>query len=707
MTAMAKEPRWIGAPGNETPALAKRFSIRGDAVVRAVLRIAAPGFSEAWLDGCRVGDAVLDPAPTDYTKRVYYREYPLDLAPGEHELLVLLGHGWLDQRTVSAWRNHEDKWRAEPCLWAEMVAQTEKGGTAAVGAGDCATHFATRHLLVTDGTWRQMPSPLAWDDLREGEIVDPGFVLPRAGFVDGAPAVEVAGPAGALQRADFPPARVVRDILPIRVWRPKAGGWMFDFGEDIAGWARVTFRGGRRGDVATLRYDERVAPGGEPAVHVSRDGLPRRGNAILWPENARAIDCFHTAFGSDALFPSLGGGAAMQQDRFVIPGASGPDAQTLTCATYEPRFVYHGFRYLWVRGVESQPDAVAREVRTDFAERGIPSLGDPDIDALVAMADRAYKANFADGVPTDCPHREKNGWTGDAQIACEFGLLAYDNVPAYVKWCRDLADAQREDGNLPGIVPSGGWGFEERPGGLGYGPVWGGAVAIVPWTLWTMRGERTGLEICYDSMKRYAEYEESHLGSDGLVHHGLGDWISAGNYVGPEFVGTAYHHEVLRIIAETARLKGESDDAARFGALAARVWRDFNAAHAQGDGLYGSGGQTEQATVLELGLVPEADRPAAEARLVEAVHRAGDRFDGGLVGSKHVFRALSRAGRTDLALAMLKAKGCPGFLHWREAGGTALWEDWWTGASRNHVMFCDFAAWAIEFLSIFNNDPTP
>lgn len=78
-----------------------------------------------------------------------------------------------------------------------------------------------------------------------------------------------------------------------------------------------------------------------------------------------------------------------------------------------------------------------------------------------------------------------------------------------------------------------------------------------------------------------------------------------------------------------------------------------------------------------------------------------------LVGSKHVFRALSRAGRTDLALAMLKAKGCPGFLHWREAGGTTLWEDWWTGASRNHVMFCDFAAWAIEFLSILNNDPTP
>ncbi len=108
---------WIGAPGNASPALGRDFIVAED-VPRAILRIAAPGFYEAWLDGCRVGDAVLDPAPTDYTRRIYFREYPLSLDAGKHELVVLLGHGWYDQRTVAAWNNHLDKWRAEPCLWA-------------------------------------------------------------------------------------------------------------------------------------------------------------------------------------------------------------------------------------------------------------------------------------------------------------------------------------------------------------------------------------------------------------------------------------------------------------------------------------------------------------------------------------------------------------------------------------------------------------
>lgn len=676
---IGEQAAWIAAPGCEAPAFARVFDV-GATGCKAVLRIAAPGFYEAWLDGSRVGDAVLDPAPTDYTKRVYFREYALELSPGEHELRVLLGHGWYCQRSVSAWNNHLDNWRAEPCLWAEIIPSPDG-----------------RSLVVTDASWRCVASPLAWDDFREGEIIDPGFVLPRKGLVEGASAMIVAGPAGVLQKADFPPARVVRTLRPVRVWQPKAGGWMFDFGEDLAGWVRMAFSAGKRGDVVAIRYDERMAPDGEPAVHIDRKDVPRFGSKMLWPENVRAIDCFHFASGSDALFPNLGGGGAMQQDRFVLTGR-GRD-------WYEPRFTYKGFRYVWLSGVDARPEAVACEVRTDFAEKGIPDFGDADVNDLVRMADRAYKSNFADGVPTDCPHREKNGWTADAHFACAFAMHAYENTAAYLKWCRDLADSQREDGNIPGVVPTGGWGGEEKPGGLGFGPVWGGAVAIIPWTLWTHRGERAGLDICYDAMKRYAEYEGSHLGPDGMVCHGLGDWIPTnGSYCGDEafvdvdFVGTAYLHEVLRIIAATARLKGLSADAVRHDDLAAETFRAFNAVHAKGDGVYGAGRQTEQATALELGLVPETEHAAAEQRLIEAVHRAGERFDGGLVGSKHVFRALSRAGRTDLALKMLKAKGSPGFLHWRDSGGTALWEDWWTGASRNHVMFCDFAAWAFEFL---------
>lgn len=679
--------RWIGAPGCEGIALSKSFSVP-EPVLRATLRIAAPGFYEAWLDGERIGDAVLDPSPTDFTKRIYFREYPLSIAPGEHELCVLLGHGWLCQRTISAWDNHLDKWHAEPCLRAELVATSGKGEQAT--------------FLRSDATWCLTPAPLAWDDLREGEICDPSFVLPRKGFREGATATVVPGPSGQLQKADFPPARVKRRLAPKRVWQPKAGGWLFDFGEDIAGWVHFTFTGGRRGDVATIRYDERISPDGEPAVHVDSKDLPTCGTAILWPDNARAIDCYHFSFGSGGILPSSGDipPAAMQQDRFVLTGAPRDE--------YEPRFVWHGFRYVWVRGVKAQPEAVACEVRTDFAETGAFECSDARFNALVAMADRAYKANFADGVPTDCPQREKNGWLGDARCACELAQYAYDNTAAYVKWCRDLVDAQREDGAFPGIAPSGGWGFGS--GKLGFGPVAGVAIALVPWLLYAYRGETAGLDTCYEAMKRYAAFELSHLNAEGMVPYGIGDWIrTAGDdhYVGPRFVGTACLYAVLRIISETARLKGLSDDAAHFSNLASATFRAFNSVHAKGDGLYGSGLQTEQAVALAYGLVPEFERTAAEARLIDAVHRAGDRFDGGLSGTKHVFRALSVAGHTDLAFKMLTVKGAPGFMHWLDSGGTALWEDWWTGASRNHVMFGDFSCWARQWLAGIRLEEAP
>lgn len=666
---------WIVTPKCESSSLSKDFIVTGK-VESASLRVAAPGFYEASLDGRRIGDAVLDPAPTDYTKRVYFREYPLALESGRHNLTVLLGHGWYDQRTISAWRNHLDKWRAQPCLWAELEVVFSDG---------------SRRIVGTDGTWRVSQSPIVWDDFREGEIIDPGFVLPRS--QSGGRAVEVKGPSGKLVKADFPPSRVVRLVEPVRVWRPVAGGWMFDFGEDVAGWARISLSGGKRGDVVTIRYDERVSPDGEPSVRIERKDVPRFGSKLIWPENARTIDCFNFAHGSTNIIS----GGAMQQDRFVLSGGKSD--------VYEPRFTYKGFRYVWVRGIEDRPNAVACEVRTDFTEIGAFECSDKDFNALMKMADRAYKANFTDGVPTDCPHREKNGWTADAQIASEFAQYAYENTAAYLKWCRDLADAQRGDGNLPGVVPTGGWGYEERAGGNGYGPVWGGAVAVVPWNLYVYRGDTNGLEACYDAMRRFADYEQFHLGEDGMVRHGLGDWIPTnGSYCGDDkfvdvdFVGTAYHYAVLRIVAESARLRGWFADASRYDELARRTKERFKTVHRHGNGVYGKGRQTESAVALNFGLVPDAERRDVCERLVNAVHEAGDRFDGGLVGSKHVFRALSRMGKSDLAFKMLKAKGSPGFMHMKDAGGTALWEDWWTGASRNHVMFCDFACWAYQYL---------
>ena len=659
--------RWIGAPGNGTPAFEADFAVTG-AVRSAELLIAAPGFYEAYLDGAKIGDRVLDPSPTDFTKRVLFARLPVALTPGHHTLRLVLGHGWYDQRSTSAWNNDRDRWRAEPCARAELHVTATDG---------------SRLTVATDRTWRQVASPLAWDDLREGEIVDPGRVLPRPGL--GAAAVEVKGPAGRLVEMTHPPARVVREIPVKKSWRVK-NGWMLDFGENLSGWCRMTFAGGKRGDIVTVRYDERIRPDGEPTTRVERRDVPRRNRMELWPDRARVLDCYVFAVGSTNV---LAGGIA-QQDRFVLTGG-GSDV-------YAPRFTYHGFRYVWVRGVDACPHAVACEVRTDFAKRTLPDCGDADVDALVRMAVRSYESNFTDGVPTDCPHREKNGWTGDASAACEFAQYAFDNTEAYLKWIGDLVDAQRDDGAIPGVVPSGGWGWTED-GKYGYGPVWDGVIAYLPWMIYVYRDDDRGLRRAYPALKRYVAHVEKNLDGKGLVRFGLGDWITCGHYTDQRFCGTAYYYGLLQIAEKTARLHGETAAAADYARLAERVKRDFNRAFYHGDGRYADGYQTQQALPLTFGLCPPDARDAVAAKLVEAVHAAGDRIDFGLVGSKHVFRALSAGGHTDLALKMLKDRAKPSFLHWRDAGSSTLWEDWETGFSRNHVMFCDFAAWACQYLA--------
>ncbi|MBR6588040.1 MAG: GH92 family glycosyl hydrolase, partial [Kiritimatiellae bacterium] len=656
--------RWIAAPGNESPAFEKVFTVPPDAT-SVSLTIAAPGFYEAYLNGKRIGDRVLDPSPTDFTKRVLTVSHRLPSVPGDYSLKVLLGHGWYCQRSIATWDNHRDSWRSEPCLKASIAIMHKDGRKTVIG---------------TDASWRQAASPLAYDDLREGEILDPGFVLPRPGRKEFA--VEVAGPKGRLVPMVHPPARIVRIAPPKSVKKVK-DGWMFDFGENLAGWTRMEFSDGKRGDVVTIRYDERIRPDGEPTVHVEKKSVPHHREDPLWGPEARAIDCYFFQAGSTNILP----GGVCQQDRFVIPGPG--------TSVYEPRFTYHGFRYVWVRGCEKAPDAVACEIRTDFAETGSFVCSDVDFSDLMAMADRSYKSNFTDGVPTDCPHREKNGWTGDAQFASEFAQYAYDNTEAYIKWLGDIVDHQDKKGMIGGVVPSGGWGRGEK----GQGCVWDSAMAIIPWNIYVYKGDDRGIRLVFPALRKYLDYIRTTLDSNGLVAHGIGDWIPVDRYVDNRFCASAYRYGMLQIASKIARDFGMKDVQEEYAREAEAAKMAFNRAFHKGDGLYAEGLQTHQALPITFGLVDAAFAARTAQRLVDAVHASGDHMDFGVVGSKHVFRALAETGHADLAWKMLKQRTKPSFLVWRDAGSSTLWEDWETGFSRNHVMFGDFACWAYQYLA--------
>ena len=657
-----------------SPAFRKRFTARGE-VIRATLFITGLGYYEASLNGERIGDRLLDPSPTDYTKRVLYATYLLDgkIAPGENELDVLLGHGFYDGRVRDEWNFDLAPWRGFPRMIARLALEYADG---------------TREDVVTDETWRQMKSPVGWDDIHEGEVV--GGAHPREPVFppDGFAVARVQGPGGALVGAAHPPTRIVGRNAPVAV-RPvidEKDAYLVEFPSNVAGWARLALRGLSQGDVVSVRYDERVGKGPSPAVD-SDNGIVDTNVAESGVE-PRRIDCHFKGLASQAVCRK---DAAFQTDRFVSSGTSEE--------TYEPRFTYNGFRHLYVRGLRQplrEEDVEQRFISTDFPETGEFESSSPVLDRLVTAAAHSYRCNFTQGFPTDCPHREKNGWTDDASIACAFGMIRFDNDAAYRKWVRDIVDAQDAGGDLPGIVPTSGWGFR-----WGNGPVSDIALARVPWNLYRYRGDRSALEIAYPALVRLVAFTAARTDADGLVAHGLGDWVPADPDAAPSvrFVASCHFLEETQTAARMADVLGRADEAAAWTGRAKAIRDAMRRAFMRDGARFDNGHQSAQACAIEFGLVEPDELAEAGARLVEAVHGAGDRLETGIVGHRTLYRALTRVGRADLALKVLLRPEAPSPAAWLREGGDTLWEDWGEGASRNHIMFGDFAAWAVEGLA--------
>ena len=654
-----------------SPCFEKRFAVK-KGLKEATLFITGLGFYEASLNGAKVGDKVLDPSPTDYTKRVLYSTYRIEdlLKPGENELRVLLGHGWYDMRSVGSWNFEMAPWRDFPRMIARL---------------DLAYGDGTRERVVSGDTWRQVVGPILYDDLMEGEVYER---VERRSAVNLA-AEEVPAPAGRLEPERQPGAKVVRELAPSAVKDFGSGVYVVQFAENFAGWVRLTLDGQQPGDVVSIRYDERVNADLSPARDSVNDGyeqIKRVDVRACRPgDETRRIDC-HFSYTASQQFCAKDAG--FQTDRWICSGG---------CETYEPRFSYKGFQYVVLRGLRRPPKSVVGcVVQTGFADVGTFESSDPTLNALVAMAKRAYKANFADGVPTDCPHREKNGWTGDASIASELAQYLFENTAGYEKWLNDLCDTQVPSGDICCIVPTSGWGFK-----WGNGPGWDSALSVIPWNLYVYRDDRRVLDAVYPSLVRYLGFTATKADSQGLVDHGLGDWIAVNRKHMPtrEMTSSCYYYQAQRIAAEIAALKGLEPAAAAYRAGAEKTRRAINAKYYKGEGVYDNAGQTAQGMAVCFGLADEPERGKVAARLVKAVEKTDCHVDMGLFGTKHVFRALSRIGRTDLAYRMLVNPTAPSMAEWVQKGGTTLWEDWGDGASRKHIMFGDFAGWAYQYLA--------
>jgi hypothetical protein len=646
----------IGAENEKDPPYAavelRRDFWAAQRPVRAIVTVCGLGYCQLTIGGHRVGDHELDPAYSDFSKRVYVNTYDVTrfVRQGQVPIRALLGTGFYDVTTTDVWNFERAPWIAAPKLLFKLDVQYADG---------------SRASMVSDRSWTySKEGPLVYNSIRGGEVYDARRVVRHW-----KPAVVCPAPAGRLVAQLLPPIRRVTTRLCRAIGHPKPGATIYDAGVNVAGYAGFTEPGGqRRGSRVKLEFGENLNP----------DGTLSNNLAVFSPR--------------------------FQTDEYVRSGSRSGES-------YMPKFSYNGFRYVQATGLD--PRAVVRlwEVHTDPAPAGDFACSSAFVNRLHA-AIRRTQLNNLHGIPTDCPHREKNGWTEDGCVTMEEAICNFQMGNFYRKWVGDMLDAQDPNGHAACIAPSPGWG-KSRPDGLPgvlSDPWWGGALVRAPWQLYRYYGDLDILRETYPAMKRYLGYVAQHAPGD-ISWGQEGDWLEVGSKDGlsrrtpPELAGTAAYYYHATIVSAAAKLLGKPAEAAHYAALAERIKGHFNAKYFDAStALYAADSQTAQALPLYFGMTPPGTAPRVFDGMVRNVREVRDgHLSTGMVGTLYLFWTLMDRGEDELAYSILTKPGNPGFAHMIEPGnpknGGTIWEDWDGDNSHDHPALGAIDAWIYQAIS--------
>ena len=612
------------------PWVYRRFTLER-APVRAALSVAAQGLYRVFLNGEELTKGKLAPYLCNPEQSIRYDVYPLKgLRAGENVLAFLLGNGFVNAQDNGIWDFTKASYRSAPSLACELSC-------------DGAEVLTSREGFFT------LPSHILYDDVRGGERADGRLRLDPAHLSGGVPALAAKDHGGKLLRCRAHPVRVIAEHAPVRVWAAEGGGYLYDFGKNMAGVPRLRIRG-ERGQRVDLRFCEIV-----------------EGNAP---------DFSNLGFGEHSDMEHI------QHDVYVCAG-EGEEV-------FEPAFTYHGFRYAYVTGVTAEQATAdlltACEISSSFRSAGRFACSDETANAVQAITRQSDRANFV-CFPTDCPHREKNGWTGDIALSCEQFLYNFGCAQDLAAWLGDLTRAQKADGQLPGIVPTGGWGFE-----WGCGPAWDLALIETPYRILQFTGDIRPARAAASAIETYLHYMAGRREADGTLAYGLGDWCEAGT-VGEDhyrtpvgltdtLVGMDICAKAARVLAAAGREKG----AAYAAVLREELRKAFRAAYVRG-GALSCDTQTAYAMALAYGGTDEDERAGAVARLKELIAADGGHFRVGVLGGRVLFDVLAEAGEAELAFRLIVQKSFPSYGYMLEHGATTLWEAFYEieeGAEGSH-----------------------
>ena len=587
---------------------------------KAVLYATALGLYQIDINGHQVGDQIFAPDWTDYRKRVRYQAYDVTklVQQGDNAIGAILANGWYSGHIGNGGFQYFGK---EPALMAQLEVTYDDGST---------------ETIVTDSSWKSHPSPILFSDFMLGENHDARRELKgwdMAGLDESkwSPIEVREAPPIVVESQVMEPTHELDELKPEKQTEPKPDHWVYDLGQNMVGVVRLKVSA-PAGTEITLRHAEMLNPDG-----------------TLYTTNLRGA-------------PSV--------DHYICRGGG--------TEIWQPRFTFHGFRYVEITGLNKNPGMKAVTgivIGSDTPHAGTFTCSDPRINQLESNIQWGQRGNYL-SVPTDCPQRdERLGWMGDAQVFVRTATYDSDVAAFFTKWLVDVDDGQSSQGAFGDVSPN-------TMGGKGT-PAWGDAGVICPWTIYEAYGDKRILENHLPAMIRWVEYLHGRSGDlirDKNRGSDYGDWLSIQADTPKDLIGTAYFGYSTHLVAKSCAALGRTEDAAKYEQLFQDIKSAFVKKYVTDDGEIKGDTQTAYLMALKFDLLPDDLREKAAQHLDANIKNNKWHLSTGFVGVGYLLPVLEQAGRDDTVHRLLLQDTYPSWLFPVTHGATTIWERWdgWT-----------------------------
>lgn len=653
------------------PYFRKEFTLNVD-VNELEITICGLGFYRLWINGKDITKGLIAPYVSNPDDIKYYDNYEITslVNKGKNVIGIMLGNGMLNNPGGEIWDFEKASFRRSPCVAFSIEGKT-------IDEKDI--------LFEADETVRCTDSPLYFDDFRCGERYDatkeikfwnlPDFCADNWKYAkfckapNGIPKISEAEPVTPSGEILKPVSITKGELSNVYKMHEKMAyieplekpymkdGYIYDFGANKAGVPLLKIKGDR-GQRIELQFGE----------YLDEDGKLTYRNINFYPDGYS------------------------QRDVFICSGDED---------TFMPYFTYHGARYCIVMGITAEQ---ATEELLSFVvcnsaihDNASFSCSDETANKLYNMCKVSDLANFF-YFPTDCPHREKNGWTGDIALSAEHMLMMYSCENSFSEWMVNVRASQLSDGQLCAIIPTTGWGF-------GTGPSWDAFVAYVPYYTYLYKGDKKILEDNADTIYKYLLWAESTRNEKGLIKHGLGDWCAVGGNENVKasraFTSNVNFMDVLKKSSFIFDIIGKKEEKEYAEKLYLEIHSAVRNQFIDSENcIADTACQTSQAWAIYYDIFNEDEKEQAFKNLLSIIHKNNDFIDFGILGARVMFHLLTEYGEGDLAYKMITRKEWPSYGHFVEQGLTSLPESFFPDFkecdSLNHHFFGDISNWFIS-----------